>query len=262
LRQIVCNFNHLLIFLRYDLGVEAKWGETKVDPSEGDIGGLVQAAFFQKLSLRVPFAQAARIEAEADMAMRLEGAENFTNDTTLRLQPRRGQDDDSEHETAPRAFVRAALDQIKREQERQREEWARTRSTVAGVPMSGTEWAALSRLMRTDNEFRQKLLDAFMARGMTLDEAEERYDRVADMAEIAAIPPAQRTEKQNQIIRAADADPEFKQDMAEAARLASSDAAPASGLSSQFSRSAAVADAPAPIQQAAVTVVPGNGFGM
>lgn len=244
--------------------MKAKWDGTNFDLSEGDIGSLVQAAFFQKLSLRVPFAQASRVEAEAEMAMRLEGAENFTNDTTLRLQPRRGQDTESdENETAPRTFLRAALDQIKREQERQREEWSRTRSTVAGVPMSGAEWAALSRLMRSDNEFRQKLLDAFMARGMTLDEAEERYDRVADVAEIAAIPPEQRTEEQNQIIREADADPEFKRDMAEATRELGNKAAPASGLSSQFGQSAAgIPNAPAPAQQAVVTIVPGNSLGI
>lgn len=51
---------------------------------------------------------------------------------------------------------------------------------------------------------------------MSEGEAKRRYERVADVAELAAIPESQRTEAQTHKYEQAQADPAFKQDMREA----------------------------------------------
>ena len=118
------------------------------------------------------------------------------------------------------------LSLILQEQQRERETWMLTPSTVGGVTMTGEEWSELSKRLRSDDDLRARIMDAFMRRGMTEAEAERRYDRVADIAEIMAIPPAQRTEEQQAKVEKADADPTLKQDASDTVRLATDDSAP------------------------------------
>lgn len=98
-------------------------------------------------------------------------------------------------------------------EEREREEWARTKSTVAGVTMTGTEWAQLAERLRNDGELREEIMAAFRKRGMSEEEAERRYERVADITAIAAKPESQRTEQEAEDFEKAKADPSFEQDM-------------------------------------------------
>lgn len=98
-------------------------------------------------------------------------------------------------------------------QQQERAEWARTPSTVGGVTMTGEEWDKLAKRLRNDDELRERVLTAFQKRGISETEAEARYERVADVAEIMAIPPSQRTAEEKETVRKADADPTFKQDM-------------------------------------------------
>ena len=97
--------------------------------------------------------------------------------------------------------------------EREREQWAGQRHGIAGVEMTGAEWSQLAERLRTDDELKQRVLDAFRSRGMTTEEAERRYDRVANVAGAMAIPPSQRTEQQAAAISKAEADPSFKRDI-------------------------------------------------
>lgn len=109
------------------------------------------------------------------------------------------------------------------EEREERERWARTQSIIGGVTKTGAEWQSFAKRLREDDELRQRIIEAFRKRGMTEDEAEQRYERVVDIAEIAAIPPSQRTEEQQQEFEKAKADPTFQQDMQEANAAASVD---------------------------------------
>lgn len=163
-----------------------------------------------------------RIGREADLAHRVEGAERFfnaaaTGTTEIRLRIKR----EKEAEDDAVASLSAVIAEGRK---REQEEWNRTRSTVAGVTMTGAEWRQLANRLRSDEELHRKVVDAFKARGLSAAEAEHRYDRVADVAEIAAIPPSQRTEEQAERLEKANADPTFKRDMEDAAKAAQLDA--------------------------------------
>ncbi|MEN2711540.1 hypothetical protein ACQKOH_03695 [Sphingomonas sp. NPDC092331] len=101
---------------------------------------------------------------------------------------------------------------IIQQQQREREEWLKSSVTVAGTTMTGAEWQDLSKRLREDDDFRDKLMQLFIARGMSRDEAEARVERVAEVAEIAAIPESQRTDEQKRYFSNAQADPTFKKD--------------------------------------------------
>ena len=119
-----------------------------------------------------------------------------------------------EHDDEAGAQLAATFEEI--EHQREREEWSHTLSTVGGVEMTGAEWRTLAQRLRDDQDLHRRLIEAFEKRGMTEAEAETRYERVADVAEIAAIPPGQRTEEQTAAFEKANADPSFNADMADA----------------------------------------------
>lgn len=108
------------------------------------------------------------------------------------------------------------LADIVAEEQQERDRWSRTQSTVGGVTKTGAEWVTFAKRLREDDELREQIIAAFRKRGMSEEEAERRYERVADVAEIAAIPESQRTEAQTHKYEQAQADPAFKQDMREA----------------------------------------------
>lgn len=112
-------------------------------------------------------------------------------------------------------------------EEREREEWAKTKSTVAGVTMTGAEWAQLAERLRSDSKFKDDVITAFRQRGMTQEEAEQRFDRVADVTSIAAKPPSQRTEAEAERFEKAQADPKIQVDLKEIERINARDTAPA-----------------------------------
>lgn len=159
------------------------------------------------------------------------------------------------------------LAQIAQQQQAERDTWAHTRSTVGGVTMEGTEWADLANRLRGDDALRQEILDMFIQRGMTRDEAERRYDRMQKVAEAAAIPPSQRSEDQKHVIDEANADPTFKRDVADATSLlAEKQEAGAKPLNATFgtaasgspAEAATTTDSPAP--KVATAEMAGPGF--
>jgi len=123
--------------------------------------------------------------------------------------------------------VEAQVGLIVQQQQREREEWLKSSVTVAGSTMTGAEWQDLSKRLRDDEDFREKLTKLFLARGMSRDEAEARIERVAEVAEIAAIPESQRTDEQKLTMRNAEADPTFKQDVKDAKQMARNESVPA-----------------------------------
>lgn len=104
-------------------------------------------------------------------------------------------------------------------EEREREEWAKSKSTVAGVTMTGAEWAQLAERLRSDSKFKEDIIAAFRQRGMTEDEAEQRYERVTDITSIAAKPPSQRTEAEAERFEKAQADPKIQIDLKDIERI-------------------------------------------
>lgn len=145
-----------------------------------------------------------------------------------------------------RLYVASVVQEVEQRLERERQEWARTSSTVGGVTMTGAEWAKLADRLRDDDDLRRRIMDVFEKRGMTKQEAEARYERVADIAEIAAIPPSQRTDEQKATMKQAEADPTLKQDMKDVQSVAQeiASAKPASEFNQQFAQAATVENPP------------------
>lgn len=170
----------------------------------------VAAKFFNDLPLNVSFARAARIESEAEMAQRLEGAENFTNAAILRGQPGRYDDDDLEDDrSSSKIFIRSALDQIKREQERQREEHMRSMATFAGVAMTGAQWQGMSEALSQDSPLRRWLIDRMKRDGKTEREAEELARQMGRAAAIMAKPEGERTSDERAFLDRVEQNPDM-----------------------------------------------------
>lgn len=166
----------------------------------------------------------ATIEARSEQARDMAEEAGFAlardhGSTDMRLKEQRQRQVDDE---AIDRFASVAQQESQR-REREREEWAKTKSTVAGVTMTGGEWAQLAERMRNDEEFRRKLIETFEARGMSQAEAEARYERVADISEIAAKPPGQRSEQEAETFKRAQADQTLAQDLKDTTRLAADD---------------------------------------
>lgn len=85
-------------------------------------------------------------------------------------------------------------------EEREREEWARTKSTVGGVTMTGAEWERFAARLRNDEDLRRRLIEAFEKDGATREEAELRVDRAAKAAKAASKPPGQRDEDERKLL--------------------------------------------------------------
>lgn len=208
------------------------------------------------------------IEAEASFAQRLDdagmtigGASGGPIGEKSKAERQKDADDDAFE------FLSAAIETAEREKH-EREEWEHTRSTVGGVTMTGAEWAEFAERLRTDNKLHDELIEEFIRRGMTREDAERRYDRLQKVAEIAAIPPSQRSDDQKKVIADTNADPSFKRDMGDAQSAISKDRPGASSaLNTTFSAassgaspvSAAVAPAAA-APKVAVIETSGPGF--
>lgn len=205
------------------------------DPQAG-LATYVAALTFNRVALPPNISEAAKRHIEDKAERERELAADVLGDT-LRLSK-----SEREEEKAKDASARMANALEQQRQVEELEQWMQTPSTIGGVTMTGEEWKLLSERLRGDEAFQRRLMELFMARGMTEEEAQERIDRVADVAEIMAIPPSQRTEEQNEIVERAKTDPGFKQDARDAERLSAdynaSSPEPASKLNQQFTDAA------------------------
>lgn len=245
-----------------DSGVELR-GNEQFDPAT-----YVASAVFNSVAFPANMPEYLRrhIEAEAAFAQRLDDAGmtiGGANGGPIGEMTKAERLKKTNEESAE--YLGAMSEKFERE-EREREEWAHTTSTVGGVSKSGAEWAKLAERLRNDEDLHRRLIEAFRVRGMSESEAEARYDRVADIAEIAAIPPNQRTDDQRAKMQSAQSDPAFKRDMQLADSFAKADPSPKSSLRTGFGDAAAGAPAScAPVAaapsapQATVNIV-GPGF--
>ena len=205
----------------------------EIDATQLDMAAAVQAALFQDVALKGPEWFKAAVQQKAAEAKSAPGAIGFemTSPSVKREEDKKRRD----RETNDLANAYQQLQQ----QQQEREAWQRTPSTVGGVTMNGTEWAVLADRLKSDEDLRDRILAAHMARGMNEREAEARLERVRQVAEIAAIPPSQRTDEQKETLEIAEADKSFKKDMATAKAESERDTtAPKSDLSSSFDRAA------------------------
>lgn len=160
-------------------------------------------------TIRTSFWKAALIEERAERAKELDDPNGLVATLSARSEDMR----EKREENTRQQY--AQLGEMLRDQAEERERWMHTQSTVGGVTLEGQEWEALGKRLREDDEFKSRVMALFMARGMSEREAEARYERAAEVAEIMAIPPTQRTEEQQRVVDKADADPTFKEDMAD-----------------------------------------------
>jgi len=137
---------------------------------------------------------------------------------------------------------------------REQEVWSHTKSTVGGVTMTGAEWSEVAHRLRNDEDLRRRVMDAFKDQGMSEREAEARYERAADIAEIAAIPPSQRTSEQTATMKQAETDPTLKRDMDIV--KAEMDAGMTNGNKAKLSGAFAYATEGAEVQSEKVTPTP------
>ena len=184
----------------------------------------VAAQLFDSVPLNVNFAKAASIEAQAQLLKQLDGAENFflIDEGDLR-QSSHYREEQKQEEDAKFFGYLTELDEQAEQRRREQEEWSKTISCVGGLEMTGAQWTEFARRLRSDQELREKILEEFRQRGMTEEEARRRYERVTAASEIAAIPPNQRTDEQNQLLQEAEADPSFYDDLQASARLHKAD---------------------------------------
>lgn len=219
--------------------------DDKHDGMQVDTAMAVAArAFGAPLSLKIPFWKAAAIEAEAGRVQNLDADKTMIGNGGPIGQKSREQlkaDKDEESNDQLRQFVAFVA-----EEERVREEWMRTKSSIGGVEMTGREWAEFADRLRNDDKLRRKIIDAYEAQGLSEAEANRRYDRVTDVADAMKVPPSQRTEEQTALIEKAKGDPSFSTDVKTASKILSDDARPTTA-------------APAPVEQK-VTMVDGPGF--
>lgn len=171
------------------------------------------AIFGQAPSKGLTFARATAIESEANFARRLVGAENFINisaNETTALQRARQQREDEDQEA-----IAETLATIQRRHER--EEWARAVHSFGSTRMSGAEWQAFAQELRGDTALRRWLEERIRRDGHSADAARGIADRVADVADIMAIPESQRTAEQRQRLEAARRDPTLSRYLDDAA---------------------------------------------
>lgn len=196
--------------------------------------------------LGLSFAKAAAIDMQANFALQLEGAENFSKLSGGPIDQRLSAARDEDADKTQSVLLSVLLDENERQQEREREEWARKESSIGGVTMTGAQWSDMAKRLRTDEELQRKLIEMFKARGMSEADAVKRVERVADVSEAMGVPPSHRTEEQREIVRQAKADPTFEQDMRHAVAVSqqSPSAVTHSGFNAEFERAAQGSEQP------------------
>jgi len=171
------------------------------------------AVFGHAPSARLSFASAAPVEREANLARRLTGAENFVNlgpNDSIVIRRQR-----EEQEETDSLALTQTLDTVERQ--REREEWARTSHSFGSTRMTGAEWQAFGQELRGDADLRRWLLERIRRDGHSENAARGIADRVADVADIMALPESQRTVEQSQRLEAARRDPTTSRYLDEAA---------------------------------------------
>lgn len=138
------------IDLQRDSNIDA---EVQVDASLYKLAAVFGVVAFPP---GMPDYQKIAILEAAEQARKAEGsfaADNTTNPADRRRKAERDADDDNLSQLAN-------IVQQQRE-EREREEWAKTKSTVAGITMTGAEWAQLAERLRNDRELKDGLISKF-----------------------------------------------------------------------------------------------------
>lgn len=200
-----------------DIGREGATDGTRIDlqgrgdDAQIDIASAVASrAFGGGISLRIPFWKATAIEAEAGRVQNLDADKTLIGSGGPIGQKSREQlKAEQEEESRERLSTLLALV----EDQREFEEWLRTKSSIGGVEMTGREWGEFADRLRNDEKLRQKIIDAFEAQGMSEAEANSRYERVTNVADAMKVPPSQRTEEQTALIEKAKTDPAFGSDI-------------------------------------------------
>jgi len=157
-------------------------------PSADADGGAVSAAFYGN-PLSLSFEKAAAVQSAANFLQRTSDGALFSNQTNGPNAGLSSQDKDDDEDPAV-SELREAV-----ERQKERDEWAHTESTLAGVTMTGEEWADLSEEVKS-GPLRKWLTDRMKKDGMTDDEAERMADKVAELERIQSIPEALRTEQE------------------------------------------------------------------
>ncbi|MBO9712691.1 MAG: hypothetical protein J7495_07235 [Sphingomonas sp.] len=168
------------------------------------------------LPLGISFAKAAATEAQASLALRLEGAENFSlagKGGAIGGKSRAEREKD-EAEEALELFAWTAEEA---ERQRERDEWSKATHSFAGVNMTGAQWGELGDELRRDGPLRQWLISRMVRDGKTNGQATVKADEMADVFTALSKPPTQRTPEENAAIDRAKSDPDFQRYTSQAA---------------------------------------------
>jgi phage terminase small subunit len=173
------------------------------------VASYVAARIFNRVALPPQLSEAMKdlIEARAERELALPGPANF--DMTARDAKEKREKEADDH-------TQDQLGWIQQEQQREREEWARTSHSFGTTKMTGAEWKLLSEDLK-DGALRQWLIARLMKDGKTEAQAERKADEIADIATIMAKPESQRTPAEHAKMHKAEQDPEFQRIMPELA---------------------------------------------
>lgn len=158
------------------------------------VSSLTDAGFYG-YSIRGDFTKVAAAQANASYLQNAPGSELFILPNNGPIENLPGGEKKTEEEKALDA-MRENAELLQEELKRQRDEWARTESTFAGITMTGAEWSELSDDLKQDSPLRRWLIEKMKRDGKTTAQAEGMADKLSELTHIQSIPKEQRTVEQ------------------------------------------------------------------
>lgn len=182
------------------------------DIDAAGIASYVAALAFSRIALPPQLSDAVRrsIEALAERERELSGPANA--DLAVRDAKEKREKDADDHKEQQVGW-------IQHEQQREREQWARSSHSFGATTMTGAEWKLLSDELKGDGALRQWLVARLMKDGRTEEEAKQKAGEIADIAAIMATPESQRTPAEQAKMKKAEQDPEFQRVLPELAEF-------------------------------------------
>lgn len=115
-----------------------------------------------------------------------------------------------EKEKEDQEYFAEQISQIAEQQQREREEWARTEVSFAGATMTGRKWGEMGEELSRDGELRRSLIDRMVRDGKTREEAERKATEMADVYRALSKPEPQRSDAERAAVQRAQSDPDIQ----------------------------------------------------
>lgn len=186
------------------------------DEALGSIEAAASALVYQDVAIRGPAWMKQAAETKAIFAERLPGTSEWTiGDGVGSLKNQTYVEREEEENEKTAEFLDQMADIIEAEQSREheRQEWARTTHSYAGIEMTGAEWGEFADALKGDTALRRWLIDEMMKKGKSQVEAAKQADQVALLARMQSLPENQWTPEMKALDRELDQNPERRAEL-------------------------------------------------